>query len=213
MRHLVNTPSARVLGSIASWLLFTLSFTLLYRVSALVMGLGGFCASGGPYVIETECPDAVVVFAPLSIFAGLIAVGIGLFFARGFGTPLVIWAWPILFVGLGIAFLQAAFVPGGTANLVVAIVFLVMGAAPVLLVLRVGAQRLLVGTTNMHDRAFRDSRGPTPIFGIGGSGDDSTAQPATAGDWMLALGASIPSIALGIWLADVLFTAVSAGPR
>jgi hypothetical protein len=213
MRHLVNTPTARVLGSIASWLLFTLSFTLLYRVSAVVMGLGGSCASGGPYVIETECPDAVVVFAPLSIFVGLISVGIGLFLARGFGTPLVIWAWPILFVGLGIAFLLAAFVPGGTANLVVAIVFLVMGLAPVLLVLRVGAQRLLVGTTNVRDRAFRDSRGPTPIFGIGGSGDDGTAQPSTAGDWMLALGASIPSIALGIWLADVLFAAVNVGSR
>ena len=97
----MNGPAARMLGSAVSWLLFSISFTLLYQVSAVVMGLGGFCASGGPYVIETQCPDAVVIFAPLSIFGGLIAAAIGLFFARGFGTPLVIWAWPILFVGLG----------------------------------------------------------------------------------------------------------------
>lgn len=207
-----NGPAARVAGSAGSWLLFTLSFALLYRVSDLVMGLGGFCASGGPYVIETECPQSVVVFAPLSIFGGLIAVAIALFFARGFGTPLVIWAWPVLFVGLGIAFLRAAFLPGGTANLVVAIVFLVMGLAPVALVLRVGATRLIIGTTTVHDRPFRDRRGPTPIFGIGGTGRDADARPATAGDWARALGVSVPAILVGLWLAQLLFTAASASP-
>ncbi len=66
---LTNGPAARVLGSAVSWLLFSTSFTLLYQVSAIVMGLGGFCASGGPYVIETQCPDAVVIFA-LTAIAG-----------------------------------------------------------------------------------------------------------------------------------------------
>ena len=205
----MNGPAARVLGSAVSWLLFTVSFALLYRVSAVVMGLGGFCASGGPYVIETQCPDAVVVFAPLSIFGGLIAAAIGLFFARGFGTPLVIWAWPILFVGLGIAFLLASFVPGGVANLIVGIVFVVMGLVPLLIVLRVGAARLLIGTTNVHDRPFRDGRGPTPIFNIGQGAGDEDAESATAGDWALALGISVPSILIGYWLAELLFRAAA----
>lgn len=206
----MNGPVARVLGSATSWLLFTLSFTMLYRVSTIVMDLGGFCASGGPYVIAVQCPDAVVVFAPLSIFGGLIATGIALFFARGFGTPLVIWAWPVLFVGLGLAFLQASFIPGGVSNLVVAIVFIVMGAAPLVIVLRIGAQRLLVGTTTMRDRPFRDGRGPTPILGTGRRAGDEDAEPATAGDWALALGISVPSIALGLWLAHVAFDAAVA---
>ena len=107
--------------------------------------------------------------------------------ARGFGTPLVIWAWPILFVGLGLDFLFASFLPGGGANLVVAIVFIVMGLVPLGIVLRVGALRLLVGTTNAYGRAFRDGRGPTPIFGMGVRGDDTSAMPATAGDWARAL--------------------------
>ena len=207
--RLKNGPAARVLGSAVSWALFSISFTLLYQVSAVVMGLGGFCASGGPYVIETQCPDAVVIFAPLSIFGGLIAAAIGLLFARGFGTPLVIWAWPILFVGLGIDFLLASFVPGGVANLVVAIVFIAMGLAPLVIVLRVGAARLLVGTTNAYDRPFRDGRGPTPIFHIGGRSDDENAAPATAGDWARALGISLPSILIGVWLGLLLFRAAA----
>jgi hypothetical protein len=205
----MNGPAARVLGSAVSWLLFTVSFTLLYQVSAVVMGLGGFCASGGPYVIETQCPDAVVIFAPLSIFGGLLAAAIALIFARGFGTPLVIWAWPILFVGLGIDFLLASFVPGGVANLVVAIVFIAMGLAPLVIVLRVGAARLLVGTTNAHDRPFRDGRGPTPIFQIGGGSDDQNAAPATAVDWARALGISLPSILIGVWLGLLLLRAAA----
>jgi hypothetical protein len=198
-----------MLGSGVSWLLFTVSFTLLYQVSAIVMGLGGFCASGGPYVIETECPDAVVIFAPLSIFGGLIAAAIGLFFARGFGTPLVIWAWPILFVGLGLDFLLASFVPGGIANLIVAIVFIVMGLVPLVIALRVGATRLLIGTTNAYDRPFRDGRGPTPIFNVGGAADDESAAPARAGDWIRALAISVPAILVGLWLAQVLFRAAA----
>jgi hypothetical protein len=192
-----------------SWLLFTVCFTLLYQVSAIVMGLGGFCASGGPYVIETECPDAVVIFAPLSIFGGMIAAAIGLFFARGFGTPLVIWAWPILFVGLGLDFLLASFVPGGIANLIVAIVFIVMGLVPLVIALRVGATRLLIGTTNAYDRPFRDGRGPTPIFNVGGAADDESAAPARAGDWIRALAISVPAILVGLWLAQVLFRAAA----
>ena len=35
------------------------------------MDLGGFCASGGPYVVAVECPDAVLATTPLSIFGGV----------------------------------------------------------------------------------------------------------------------------------------------
>jgi hypothetical protein len=207
--RLLNRPLARVLGSAVSWLLFTVSFTLLYQVSAVVMGLGGFCASGGPYVIETQCPDAVIVFAPLSVFGGLTAAAIGLFIARGFGTPLVIWAWPILFIGLGIDFLLAAMVPGGLANLIVGIVFVAMGIAPLLLVFRVGAARLLIGTTDAHDRPFLEGRGPTPIFALGGRADDDEAASPTASDWVRAIAVSVPAIVLGCWLGLIIFRAAA----
>jgi len=133
-------PLWRVLGSAASWLLFTFCFTLLFLGSAVVMGLGGYCASGGPYVIETECPDAVVATMPLSIFGGLAAVAIGAIFARGFGTPLVSWAWPILFVGLGLGFLVASTAPGGITFLIIGILFVLMGGVPLVLEVRANAQ-------------------------------------------------------------------------
>jgi hypothetical protein len=209
--RLLNSPLARVLGSAVSWLLFMLSFTLLYLSAGVVMGLGGFCASGGPYVIETECPEAVLLFTPLSIFAMLIAVAIGAFIARGFGSPLVIWAWPVLFVGLGIDFLLAALSPGGIANLVVAIVFIIMGLVPLVIVLRAGAARLLLGTTDANDRPFRDGRGPTPIFQLGRRSGDDDARRATARDWALALGVSVPSIVVGVWLALAWFRTASGG--
>lgn len=202
-----NSPAARVLGSVASWFAFVFCFTLLFRTASVVMGLGGSCASGGPYVIEVECPDAVLLFAPLSIVGLFVAAGIALALARGFGTPLILWGWPILFVGLGIDFLLASFVPGGIANLVVAIVFIAMGLVPLIVVLRVGAARLLIGTTNVHDRPFRDERGPTPIFLTGRRSGDDDAREATPGDWALALAVSVPAIVLGVWLGGVAFTA------
>jgi hypothetical protein len=208
--RVLNNPVARVLGSAVSWLLFVFCFTLLYRTSAVVMALGGSCASGGPYVIEVECPESVLLFAPMSIFGIFIAAGIALVFARGFGTPLVLWGWTILFVGLGIAFLLASFAPGGVAFLVVAILFIAMGLVPLLIVLRVGAARLLVGTTNAHDRPFRDERGPTPIFRTGARSRDDDAQEATAGDWLRALGIPLPAILVGVWLGVAAFAAAAA---
>ena len=59
-----DAPGWRLAGSVLSWAMFAFFFGGLYQTAAVVIGLGGYCASGGPYVIETECPDAVVVFAP-----------------------------------------------------------------------------------------------------------------------------------------------------
>ncbi|WP_375383990.1 hypothetical protein [uncultured Microbacterium sp.] len=209
--RLLNTPAARILGSVVSWLLFSLCFTLLFESGRMLMGLGGSCASGGPYVIETPCPDAVAIFTPLSILGGLAAAAIGLIFARGFGTPVVLWAWPVLFVGLGIDFLLASFQPGGAANLVVAIVFLVMGLVPLGFVWRVGVRRLFVGTTDARDRSFMDERGPVRIFSFGAAPPDDSRR-VTAGDWALALGICLPCVALGVWLGLILFGVAAAEP-
>jgi hypothetical protein len=184
-------------------------FSLLYLGSSVVMGLGGYCASGGPYVIETECPDAVVATLPLSIFGGLAAVGIGVYFARGFGMPLVSWAWPVLFVGLGAAFLIASAQPGGITFLIVGILFVVMGAAPLVLEVRSSVQALFLGTTNVAGVKFVPSgSGRTSALQFGGrdrsSDSDETVTP-TAGDWTLALGIAIVAIGLGAYLANQLY--------
>lgn len=127
-----DSPLWRIVGSVGSWVLFAFFFLGLYQSASVVIGLGGFCASGGPYVIETECPEAVIVFAPIGIFGMFAAAGVALIIARGFGVSLLAWAWPILFVGLGMPFILGAVSGVGViSNIIVGVLFIVMGLAPV----------------------------------------------------------------------------------
>ncbi len=205
-----QTPIWRVVGSFASWLLFSFCFSLLYMGSAVVMGLGGYCATGGPYVIETECPDAVAVTVPLSIFGGMAAVAIGLYFTRGFGVPLVSWAWPVLFVGLGTAFLIASAQPGGITFLIIGVLFVIMGGAPLVLEFRASARNLFLGTVNAAGVKFVETAGGRTSYlqlgrwNSGSTGSEDRVAP-TAGDWTLALGLAIVAIGLGIYLANQLY--------
>jgi len=206
-------PLYRVLGSVVSWLLFTVCFSLLYMGSATVMGLGGFCASGGPYVIETECPDAVAIFVPLSIWVGLAAVGVGAIFAQGFGTPLLAWAWPILFIGLGVAFLISSTAPGGITFLIVGVLFVAMGGFPLWLEVRASPQRFFLGSTNAFDTKFvehdRARWTPSQYAHVGARESGEPIVP-TAGDWTLSLGILVVSVGAGIYLAMLLWNAASA---
>jgi hypothetical protein len=208
------SPLWRVLGSIVSWLVFTISFSLLYVGSATVMGLGGFCASGGPYVIETQCPEAVVAFVPISIWTGLAGVAVGAVFAQGFGTPLIAWAWPVLFIGLGVAFLISSTVPGGITFLLIGVMFVVMGGVPLVLEFRASPQRLFLGTTNAADQRFTEgdaaSWSPSQMTHIGAR-DSAAPVPATGGDWALSLGILVATVGLGIYLAWLLWTSVAGG--
>lgn len=208
------SPIWRVLGSAASWLLFSFCFALLYIGSSVVMGLGGYCAQGGPYEIAVECPDIVAVSMPLSIFGGLAAVAIGVYFARGFGMPLISWAWPVLFVGLGAAFLIASAQPGGIVFLVIGVLFVVMGLVPLVLEVRASVRALFLGTTNVAGVKFETSgSGRTSYLQLGrwdrSSESDESIAP-TAGDWTLALGIAIVAIGLGIYFANQIYAA--AGP-
>jgi len=205
----ITGPGWRLAGAIVSWVLFTFCFALLFQSTAVLAGLGGFCATGGPYVIETECPESVVVFAPLSVLGGLLAVAIGLFFARGFAAPLVVWAWPILFVGLGIQFAVSAFQPGGIVFGIIAILFILMGLAPLLFELRAGPRRIIVGKTNLQGVRFLDRPGAPRTFYAFGRDDPGETVPATPGDWLLALVVWVGSIALGVWLGIQAFTAAA----
>ena len=119
--------------------------TLIWLSMRAVMNVGGFCAEGGPYVIETPCPEGVPLLLTLGIF-GLFGFG-GLMIWKGavIGGPyalLVGLAWPALFISLGWNFLEYAFNPPGPEGqgivwgwLIPGIVFVMMGALPLLAVL------------------------------------------------------------------------------
>ena len=202
-------PGWRVGGAIGAWLIFAFFFTGLYLGAGMLQGLGGFCATGGPYVIETECPAAVGIFVSLGVPGIFLAAGVAIVLQRGFATPLVVWGWPILFVGLGIQFLM--WIPQGAVfvGLLCGILFVVMGLAPLVLELRAGPRRALLGRTNAFDVPFDDREGrPRTIYGYTRVDGTETVAP-TPGDWALSLGLTAASIAVGVSLALSAFGAVA----
>jgi hypothetical protein len=206
-----DSPGWRLAGSVASWALFAFFFLGLYQSAAVVIGLGGFCASGGPYVIETECPESVVVFAPIGIFGMFAAAGVALFLARGFGVSLVAWAWPILFVGLGIPFILGAVAGVGIiSNILVGVLFIAMGLAPVWFV--VSSRTLaptLVGSVNLAGARFHYEGKARRYFGLTPTEAEEVATP-TGVDWVIALGLWVASVALGSWVSVTAFNALAA---
>jgi hypothetical protein len=114
-----------------------------------VMEIGGFCASGGPYVIESECPKGVAWMMTVSIFAGLIALGVHVVVSFSLPGPrFALLAWPALFLSLGWNFWEYGLDPGaesagGTAVgwIVCGVVFVLMGGLPLIFLLASPAGR------------------------------------------------------------------------
>jgi hypothetical protein len=133
-------PPARVVGYLLGVAGLAFCIALLWLGMRAVMDLGGFCASGGPYQIAVECPDAVVASTPLSIFGGFLAVGLIIWGAAGLPgawMSLVFLAWPALFLSLGWNFLEYGFFPpeGGWvwSWLFCGVLFVLMGAVPLVI--------------------------------------------------------------------------------
>ncbi len=120
--------------------------TLAFLAMRAVMDVGGFCAEGGPYVIETHCPEGVPLVLIGGIF-GLFGFG-GLMAWKGtlIGEPysaLVLLAWPALFLSLGWNFLEYALNPPVGQGIVWAwlipgVLFVLIGGIPLLGALPIG---------------------------------------------------------------------------
>lgn len=131
-------PSAVAIG-------FTLvSIGLLASLIALIalgllalLDVGGFCAEGGPYVIEQRCPTGVLP---------AVGLGVPLLFVVGFAyvlalptswKPLIGLAWPVLFVALAVSFLISAFFLTDSfqvAPFVVGVMMAGIGIGPIFLI-------------------------------------------------------------------------------
>lgn len=207
-------PGWRLLGAAGSWLVFAFSFTGLFQVAGTVIGLGGYCASGGPYVIEVECPSEVVLFAPLGIFGMFAAVGIALVWARDFGAPVIAWGWPILFVGLGLQFFAgAALGVGVVSNVIVGVLFVGMGAVPLVVALRVGALRtLLIGGHSVLGQPFLGAEARARVIPrrLPPAGDAEPV-PVTAAHVALGLGVPLLAAAAGVALSLLALAAAAGG--
>jgi hypothetical protein len=171
--------------------------------------MGGFCASGGPYVIETECTNAILLM-PFTFFGLFLAAGIAIVFQGGFSAPLIVWGWPILFIGLGIQFFLE--IPNGAVfvGILCGTLFVIMGLAPLVFELRAGLRRVILGRTNMLDQRFAERENAKRTVYAFGRDDPGEAVEPTATDWLLSLVCSLGPIALGVWLGVQAFAAAAA---
>lgn len=159
-------------------LLIGLSVAWLYFPMRAVLDVGGYCAEGGPYVIETHCPEGSTLFLTLGVPLWFAGVFIGLFVAATLSAPQPIFAgWALLFGALGWNFVDYTFNadPSGrivASWLVCGIVFWVM-ALPALVI--------LVGGRFVAGREMTDTSG-------------------SGWGWV---GAYVALLALGWWLGSV----------
>ncbi len=91
----------------------------LYRaMRSLMVESGGFCSSGGPYVIANECDEGTAVMLTIAIPLGLLFMGVRALFTTwvrgpGFG---IFPAMGIMFAVLGYNFVELGFDPPGEAS-------------------------------------------------------------------------------------------------
>ncbi|HWH37995.1 MAG TPA: hypothetical protein VNT28_09480 [Candidatus Limnocylindrales bacterium] len=118
------------------------SISLLWLGMRVVMGVGGFCAEGGPFVIETPCPPGAELMF-LAFPLGFASAGLMVWKGSTIGGPyaaLPLLAWPALFLSLGWNFLEFGVQPpgGGLAWgwLVPGVMFVLMGGGPLWLAWR-----------------------------------------------------------------------------
>jgi len=136
--HVPDGEKSPALG----YLVFFLGLVMVaYGITALwfgmrgVMEVGGYCAEGGPYVIEQHCPDGAEVL----LFTGIPVGVIGLFVAMAGGAMaakgaagLLLLGWPAVFCSLGWNFIEYAIDPpagmGSTGGWwVCGVIFALMG--------------------------------------------------------------------------------------
>jgi hypothetical protein len=95
--------------TVASVLIVAVTLTWMYLSMRAVMGVGGACADGGPYVSAQPCPDGSVLIAPAAPLMIIFSM-IGTVSASQVGAPnLLVPMWGVLFGSLGWNFLEFTF--------------------------------------------------------------------------------------------------------
>jgi hypothetical protein len=116
------------------------SLVVLNLAMRTLMGIGGACASGGPYVVATPCPKGVAWLSPVAIWAGLgFTASYTLAVRRLPGPKWTGLIWPALFISLGWQFVSFgvdddAPNAGGVGLVITGAVFIVVGVAPLVYV-------------------------------------------------------------------------------
>jgi len=105
----VRKPYGRIAVVCLCVLALGLSVAWLYYPMRAVMDVGGYCAEGGPYVIETHCPDGSTLFLTLGVPLWFAGAFVGLLAATISAPQPIFPGWALLFGALGWNFLDYAF--------------------------------------------------------------------------------------------------------
>jgi hypothetical protein len=125
-----GTPYGKILVTYACVIATGMALAWAFLSMRAVMGVGGSCASGGPYEVATPCPDGAWLIAlaiPLLLIAMFVGSGVGM----AIGAPaLLLPMWALLFTSLGWNFLEFGFTDGVDVGLLVCGVLFWAMAAP-----------------------------------------------------------------------------------
>jgi hypothetical protein len=132
-------PAKRVVTLFVCVLLLAVALIWAWLAMRAVMGVGGSCASGGPYEIATPCPDGSWLMA-VAIPLLLITAMTGSAVAAGLSAPnLLMPMWFLLFGSLGWNFLEYGIFRGDVeVGFIVCGVLFELMALPVLFLVPVG---------------------------------------------------------------------------
>jgi hypothetical protein len=139
-----RSPTGAVVGTLVSVVVIGTTITWAFFSMRAVMGVGGSCADGGPYVSAQSCPDgswliavAIPVMLLTAMFGSLVAMSVK-------APNLLVLMWALLFGSLGWNFLEFG-LEGGTVWgwLVCGVLFWLM-AAPAVLAMLVVLKRAVV---------------------------------------------------------------------
>jgi hypothetical protein len=176
-------------GPARSILLFLNPFAFAFCLACLYLGmreilkLGGFVASGGPYVIAHQAPGWIWLF-PVCILLMVMSILLAVFTGAMSGSPnLMVLSWSALFISLGWNFLEFGFgigMGGGVAWgwVICAALFIPMGAFPLVMAVRLLAK----GARRSRDESWTSGpsdRDAAPV-GIGSRGIPLLLQAAFA---------------------------------
>lgn len=139
MRRMDATTVRRVALTFVGLAIVTTGLTVLFLSMRAVMDIGGYCASGGPYVIAQECPEGAAALMPLGVIGGLIGLWMyAVSVSKLPGPRLTLLTWSALFLSLGWNFWEYGLnPPDGSDGLVwgwiiCGVVFVIMGGFPLL---------------------------------------------------------------------------------
>jgi hypothetical protein len=129
----------RVAGLFTCVVLLSVGLIWAWLSMRAVMGVGGSCASGGPYEIATPCPDGswlIAIAIPMMIITAMVGSGL----AISLHAPnLLLPMWFLLFASLGWNFLEFGIFRGDVeAGFIVCGVLFELMALPVLFLVPVG---------------------------------------------------------------------------